>query len=134
MWQCPKCKREFQKTNQIHSCVSFPLEKHFEGKEEAKELFEFLKSQIEKQVGPVKIESLPCCIHFVHKTTFCACWAVKGKIRIDFSLANEKRLERAVKTVKLSANRFIYYIEIVDNVEIDSELLGWIKESYNFIM
>lgn len=131
MWQCPKCKREFIKTNQSHSCVAFPLEKHFVGKEKAKELFDYLKQQIEKNIGPVKIESLPCCIHFVKETTFCACWAMKGKIRIDFSLDKEEMIDRAVKMTKLSANRFLYYIDIANKSKIDAELLNWIKESYN---
>jgi hypothetical protein len=130
MWQCPKCKREFQKTNQSHSCAAFPLEKHFEGKEKARELFDYLKSQIEKHVGLVKIESLPCCIHFVSSYSFGACWALKDKIRIDFRVDHPIETKREHKLNQMSANRFLYYFDIYDKSEIDLELLGWIKESY----
>jgi len=77
MWQCKKCKREFAKTNQEHSCVSYPLEKHFQNKEVAKELFDFYISQINKKVGEVKFESLPYCIRLVSSYTFGAVWAMQ---------------------------------------------------------
>lgn len=130
MWQCPKCKREFQKTNQSHSCISFPLAKHFEGKEKAKELFEFLKLQIEETVGPVKIESLPCCIHFVGSYSFGACWVMKDRIRIDFRLDHPIETKREHRTNQISSNRYMYYFDIFDKLEINQELLGWIKDSY----
>jgi hypothetical protein len=131
MWQCPKCKREFQKTNQMHSCVSFPLEKHFAGKEKAKELFDYLKEQIEKNIGSVKIESLPCCIHFVGKYSFGACWALKSGIRIDFCLNRPIDIKREHRINQISANRYMYYFDLSDKSEIDIGLLAWINESYN---
>lgn len=130
MWQCKKCKREFQKINQAHSCRTFPLEKHFESKKKAKKLFEFLKARIEKNIGPVKIESLPCCIHFVSTYTFGACWALKDGIRIDFRVNKEIKPKRKHQVNHMSANRYLYYFDIFDKNEIDSELLGWIKNSY----
>jgi len=130
MWKCPKCKREFKKVNQSHSCQSYPLKLHFEGKEWAKELFNYYKSQVEKLVGPVKIESLPCCIHFVGKYSFGACWALKDKIRIDFALDHPVTLKRDHKVNKISANRYMYYFDIFNKSEIDSELMNLVGESY----
>jgi len=130
MWRCPKCKREFQKANQAHSCTVFPLEKHFEGKEKARKLFDFLRAEIEKKVGPVKIESLPCCIHFVGTYSFGACWALKDKIRIDFRLDHPLETKREHKINHMSANRYLFYFDIADTSEIDAELLGWIRNSY----
>lgn len=131
MWQCPTCKREFQKVNQSHSCKAFPLEKHFVGKEKAKDLFEDLKAKIINNVGPVKIESLACCIHFVGTYSFGACWALKDGIRIDFRVDKEIKTKREFKVNHMSANRYLYYFDIYDKSEIDGELLGWIKDSYN---
>jgi hypothetical protein len=131
MWKCPKCRREFKKKNQSHSCVVYPIEKHFAGKEKARELFDFLKSQIIKNIGPVKIESLPCCIHFVSSYTFGACWALKDSIRIDFRVSEKIKTKRKFQVNHMSANRYLYYLDISDKKEIDAELLGWIKESYH---
>jgi len=124
------CKREFKNKNQAHSCTSFPLEKHFKGKETAKDLFLHLKGEIEKSVGHLKIESPPCCIHFVSNYTFGAVWPMKDKIRIDFRTDFEIKSKRIWKMAKLSANRYLYYLEIKNKKEIDRELLSWIRKAY----
>jgi len=130
LWQCPKCKREFAKKNQAHSCVSFPLENHFKNKAYAKELFEYLKDKIETKVGPLKIESLPCCIHLVSHYTFGAVWALKDKIRIDFRTNYLIKSKKIWKMIKMSRNRYLYYFEIKDKKEIDKELINWISKAY----
>lgn len=82
MWKCPECKREFLKTNQTHSCVVYSIENHFKGKEDiGKPIFYQLVKKIEKNIGPLKIESLPCCIHLVGSYTFCGVWIGKDKIK-----------------------------------------------------
>lgn len=132
MWCCQKCKREFQKTNQSHSCrPSVSIDQHFQDKPKARELFEYLKLTIEKEIGPFKIDCPACCIHLVKTTTFCACWALTDKIRIDFSLEKEISMPKALKIVKLSANRYIYYVDINQKDEVSSELISLIKQSYN---
>ena len=136
MWTCPKCKREFQKNNQSHSCVVYPLERHFEGKEFARELFDFYIAKIQKEVGPIKIESLPCCIHLVSSYTFGAVWAMKDKIRIDFRVDKKltpeelKKLPKMYSELQMSPNRYLYHFDIVDSKQISSELLDLIRDSY----
>jgi hypothetical protein len=130
LWKCDKCKREFVKKKQAHSCVSFPLEKHFKGKLLAEELFTHLKKEIEENIGPLKIESLPCCIHLVSNYTFGAVWAMKDKIRIDFRTNFQIESKRIWKMIQISPNRYLYYFEIKDKKGIDSKLLEWIKEAY----
>lgn len=129
-WQCPICKREFAKINQAHSCVVFPLENHFKNKEFAKSLFEHLKNEIEKNIGPLKVESLPCCIHFVSAYTFGAVWAKKDRIMIDFRIPEKLESNRFKNITQISAHRFLYYLDIYKKEEIDPELLTWIKRSY----
>jgi hypothetical protein len=109
LWTCPKCKRGFKNKNQVHSCTSFPLEKHFENKPLAKDLFLYLKQEIANKVGPLKIESPPCCIHLVSNFTFGAVWALKDKIRIDFRLDYKIESRRIWKTIQMSANRYFIF-------------------------
>lgn len=130
MWQCPKCKREFSKINQSHSCAKFKLEKHFRSKEFAKELFDYLVLEIKKKVGKIKIESLPCCIHLVSNYTFGAVWALSDGIRVDFRLDHKIETQKLHRLVKMSANRFLYYFDIKDKKEIDKEIIGYYKEAY----
>ncbi len=132
LWKCPKCNREFEKKNQVHSCTVYPIEKHFKGKEEvARPLFEELKETINKNIGEFKIESLPCCIHFVSTYTFAAVYALRNKIRIHFTLNHKLESPRIDKFSQMSANRYLYSIDIEDKKGFDKELIKWLKEAYN---
>ena len=130
MWQCPKCKREFSKQNQSHSCVVYPIEKHFQNKDYSKKLFKELVNQIEKNIGGVKIESLPCCIHLVSGYTFSGVWLLEDRVRLDFRVPYNIESKRIINKEELSINRKLYYLEIVEEKDIDDELLGWIRDSY----
>ena len=132
LWICPKCKRKFEKRNQVHSCTVYPLDKHFEGKGEmARFLYNELEERIKKDVGPLNVESLPCCIHFVSTYTFAAVYALKNKIRIHFTLDYELRNPRINKYSQMSKNRYLYSIDIDKKEEIKKELVNWLQQAYN---
>ena len=128
MWSCPKCKREFSKNNQSHSCVVYPLANHFKDKPFGEGLFK----ELVKKLDSIKfiIDSVPCCIHLVSKSTFCAAWIGKNKMKIDFKLDTVLKNKRFSKVLKMSANRYLYYMEIKTKEEIDKELISWIKKSH----
>lgn len=116
----------------MHSCVVFPLENHFKGKEKiGKPLFEKLIKEIEQNVGKLKIESLSCCIHLVSGSAFGGVWIVKDKIKMDFRLDKELSDPRFLKQAQISKNRYMYYLEIKDEKEIDRQLMNWIKAAYS---
>lgn len=131
LWECPKCKRQFKRKGQTHSCKISPIEQHFSNKEKGKELYEKFQMILKDKFGDFKIESLECCIHFVSTFTFVAVKIFKDKIRIDFSL-NEKLESKKIKqSIQMSANRYLYYIDIYNEKEIDEELLNWIQKAYD---
>ena len=135
LWKCPKCGREFEKRNQQHSCNVYPLDRHFTGKEGiARPLYDRLKEIIEKSIGPVKVESLPCCIHFVVKDTaytFAAVYALRDRIRIHFGSDKEIRSPRIGKSAKTSASKYMHSIDIKSADEMDKELITWLRQAYN---
>jgi len=108
------------------------VEKHFEGKgEKARPLYEKLLDNIEKGIGPVKVESLPCCIHLVGHYTFGAVYALRKGIRIHFILDRMLESGRIGKWSKNSASRYSYSVGICRESEIDKELLSWLRQAYN---
>jgi len=131
MWTCKKCGRIFEKTAQTHSCRKVPIESHFENnKEKAKELFEYLLKSV-KKIGPVKIISLPCCIHLFSKYDFLAALPKKNSLEIRISL-NEKLNNKRIKAcVPLSKTSYKNCFEIASTDEVDNKLLNWIKKSYH---
>jgi hypothetical protein len=54
---------------------------------------------------------------------------MKDHIRIDFSLSHIIKNKRLKKPFKMSAHRFLHYIDITHESEIDQELLQWIREA-----
>lgn len=134
IWKCPKCGRYFGKRDQRHSCTVYPVENHLKGKDFARSLYEMLKEKVRKKAGDFKVESLPCCIHFVKPSnafTFAAVYALRDRIRVHFGLNREVRSPRIGKSAKVSANKYMYSIDIKNAKEIDAELLFWMKGAYN---
>ena len=129
LWECPKCGRRFERKGQTHSCKYFPIEQHFIGKEKGEKLYEKLKMALQRQLGDFKIESLECCIHFVSTFTFAAVKIFKNKIRVDFSLDQRLKNKRIKKSIQMSANRYLNYIDIINEDEINDEIIKWIQEA-----
>jgi hypothetical protein len=131
LWTCPRCKRKFERRGQRHSCRAFPLSQHFAGKPGGKLLYEKFKVAVKEQLGSFKTESLDCCIHFVSTFTFAAVKILNDKIRVDFSLSRKIKSNRINQSVQLSANRYLYFITISTEAEIDMTLMKWIEEAHD---
>ena len=132
MWKCKKCGREFKKEGQSHSCNLISESDHFKGKKAAmRSLYsEFLK-RMKKKTGPLKIEALNCCIHIVTTSTFAAVYAMGDRLRISFTLDKELKSPRIHAFNRFSTNRYLYQADIRNSKEIDSELLGWLKQAHD---
>lgn len=130
MWKCNNCHRSFAKVNQSHSCVVYPLDEHFKNKENQRDLFNAYLEFVRKNVGEFKTEALPCCIHLVSTFTFSAAWILKDKIRIDFATSNKIDNERIYHVEQPSTNRYIHYLEISTENDLDEELANWLKQAY----
>jgi hypothetical protein len=93
-------------------------------------LFEKFKLEVERRLGPIKIESLKCCIHLIGHFAFAAVTIFKDKIRIDFTLTRKINHQQFVKDFQMSAHRFVYYIDIKQEEDIDQQLMDWVQEAY----
>ena len=132
LWTCPKCGRRFEKIKQTHSCAVYPVAKHLKGKKTASELYNELKLKVKKSAGPFRIESLPCCIHFVTAAfTFAAAYAMKDGLRLHFGLDHKMASPRIRRFSQIAANRYMYEVDIKGKKEINGELLDWLNEAYN---
>jgi hypothetical protein len=132
-WKCSKCKRMFDKKNQQHSCTYYPVEKHLTNKDYAKKLYDILKRIIKNKIGKFRIESLPCCIHFVTiatNYTFMCVYALRDGLKMHFTLPDEVQSSRLPRLTKMSNHRYLYELNIKTKEEINSELIAWLKKGY----
>lgn len=130
MWTCPKCGRVFKRTGQQHSCQRVSLDRHFAGKEKARELFEFLVVRIEAEVGKCKVVSIPCCIHLFGTYDFLAALPKKDRLEIRFALDRKIESPRLKVCVPMSAKVYKNCFDVSRKEEIDEEFLGWLAQSY----
>jgi hypothetical protein len=103
---------------------------HFENKEKARELFDFLLKRIEDNIGKCKVISLPCCVHLFGTYDFLAVLPKKNRIEIRFALNRKLNTPRLKVSVPLSSKVFKNCFDIGRKQEIDGEFMGWLKESY----
>lgn len=133
-WKCSKCKRMFDKKNQQHSCTYYPVEKHLKNRDYSKKLYNYLKGIIKKRIGNFRIESLPCCIHFVTiKTnyTFMCAYALRDGLKIHFTLPVDIKNKRLPRYARMANHRYLYELGIKTKDEINSQLITWLKQAYN---
>lgn len=131
MWTCKKCGRIFRKTKQPHSCRKVPLESHFKNKNLARELFDILVRKINKDIGPVKIISIPCCVHLFGSYDFLAALPKKHGLEIRFVLDRVVDSSRLKVSVPLSKKTYKNCFLFTSKKEINNEFISWVKESYH---
>ena len=130
MWACPKCNRTFQKAHQMHSCKSYPIELHFKDRDNVKLIYDKLLKAVNTKIGICQEISLPFCIHWYGTYEFIALLAKKDKLEIRFTLHREIKKPRIYTSVSVSSKSFKNCLHLNTVKDIDSELLGWIRESY----
>ncbi len=70
LWRCPNCGRKFSNKRQWHSCLSRPLQKHFEGKPlSLKVMFDHLVERL-RMFGPVRLDAVKTSINIAGKSHF----------------------------------------------------------------
>ena len=134
MWSCPKCKRSFRKRNQNHSCILITKESLFEKRPSAlKKLYKEIVKVI-KGFGNYREETVrPDVIFFKTKSTFLAIKVKKDHLDVEFFLDHLEDVPPVSRYLQTSKRRVAHLVP-VDNVDdIDQQLIGWMKHSYELI-
>lgn len=129
-WQCPECSRSFARVGQVHTCESFPLEKHFkESEPRVRKLFNKLVDQIEK-FGPVTVTSVKNGILLHRQSQFCSVFARKRHLLVE--LVGDRNLTDPIilKVSQPAPDRFIYTFHIAGLEDLNQKVLSWLKRAY----
>lgn len=112
----------------------------FEKAPEALELYGALERKILAEFGDVRIKPAKTQVGFFSRYGFAYIWPptrrVKGWPRIyagvSFGLAYRLEHPRIVQAVEPYPNRWTHHVLVCAEDEIDKELMGWLRESYDF--
>jgi hypothetical protein len=103
---------------------------HLNGKDPVvAEIYEKLIAALHK-FGPIRIEPKKTSIHLANRFGFAGVYTLKSSVNLEIHLDKKINSKRVSRCEQASANRFHHTVKLTSPKEIDKELLGWLKESY----
>lgn len=113
----------------------------FDGRPDELELYERLVSLMREQLGPFSVRVQKTQISFSNRYLFaCVSFArVKRKAELPphwlvltFCLPSPKHSDRIAVCTEAAENRFTHHAVIGGAGEADGEMMGWLREAYDF--
>ena len=83
-----------------------------------------------KQLGTVKEEAKKTSIHLVRKSAFAGVATRKSALILTLKSKSDIASKRIAKREQTSAHRWYLEVKIETPEQVDREILGWLKESY----
>lgn len=111
-----------------HSCVSVPLDQHFDGRPQARELFDHFREAVES-FGPVALVSSKTRIAFMTRVRFAGVYPRKASVRIGLWLRRPVESPRVAKLETYGRDSFGVFIDLKDPADVDDELRLLIREA-----
>jgi hypothetical protein len=129
LWTCPRCGNAFVHRNASHSCVSVPLDSHFDGRApHVRELFDDFVAACSEHV-PVRIVSSKTRIALMDRVRFASVMPRKAYLRCGLWLARPVESPRVVRLDRYGERIFYVWFELRTPQDIDDEVRGWIAEA-----
>jgi hypothetical protein len=128
LWTCPDCGKKLVNPNSYHSCLNWPLEKHFAGKDKARDLFEVFRAAVES-TGPVTLVLNKTNIGFMTRTRFAGCQPRKDYLSAAVWLKRKPDSARARRIEQYGARDFIVRFDIRCPEDVDDEVRKLIAEA-----
>jgi len=134
MWTCPKCQRKFRNANQQHACKLVQPEDLFEKRPPGLlALYKKIVSQVGKW-GESRIEGVaPNVVYFKTKSTFLGVKVMKDHLLIEFFLEQLEDVPPVSKFLQTSKHRWVHYVPVDSEKELNKQLLSWMKRSYDLV-
>jgi hypothetical protein len=130
-WTCPRCKRQFGRTNQSHGCAPAVAEDEYfaTAKPFERPMFEAVAAAL-VDLEPLLIDFVDVGIFFKRVRTFAELRPMRDRVRLAVLLSREVRDARVVKTLRLSGQRSAIYVDLRGAEDVDETVREWLLESY----
>ena len=117
-------------TIKVNKQSTYPLDYHFRGKRIAmKPLFDELITKLAKELD-FEYKIGKAYIGLIHTLVFAAIRVQTEKIIVEFTIRREVKSPRINKAKHFQKQRWAYFVDIKKSEDIDKELIGWIRESW----
>ena len=110
--------------------TEFTLSQHFDDKGPVvKSIYDRILKEARK-FGKVVEEPKKTSIHLVNKSAFAGVATRKSALILNIKSASPIKDARIKKSEQVSASRFHQEVKLVSPEEVDSTLIGWLKDAY----
>ena len=132
-WTCPKCKREFGKLRQSHTCErGMSLDQYFATAQSwERPIFDVVSMHIRKQ-GDVIIDPIAIGVLLKNGPMFAELRSMKKWTAVGFYLGRKLTSSKLSRKVIDHNGKYMHYINVDDSNQIDDEVLDWLTEAYHF--
>ncbi len=86
--------------------------------------------EVLRRMGPVSEDPKQTSIHLVRRTAFAGVATRKDHILLTIKSDFKRASPRVQKTEQVSPGRFHLEVKLLTPADIDSELISWLRESY----
>ena len=131
MWQCPRCKRQFQKNNQSHMCTLKDIGELFEGKSDEMVLAYDDIVQVISRWEPCSIGASVNTIIATSKKAWLIIRPMKKELDVKF-YHDEEISSKKIKKQSLWGKKYAYHIRISRPEELDEEVFRLLKLGYEY--
>ena len=108
----------------------FTVESHFEGKPPGVQNTYHALLKALRRFGPIVEEPKKTSIHLVNATALAGVATRKDYLILTIKSDHKLTSPRIHKTEQVSAKRFHCEVKLASPADVNSELLGWLKDAY----
>jgi hypothetical protein len=130
-WTCPKCRRQFGRTNQGHECApAMSLEEYFStGPAHERPIFDAVMAHLDT-VGPVHVEPVSVGIFLKRSRSFAELRPMRDWVALSFTLSRLVRHRTIIRKVLAYGTGFFHIANLRTLDDLDDDLRGWLTEAY----
>ena len=136
IWTCPKCKREFFRTNQQHYCSDHTIEDIFEGKAADVVLaFDALLLAV-AEWEPQVIGAGKAAIIFNNGKAWMVVRALKTELDVSFFYSSIIK-HPAIKTARLDnmgKNKYVHHIRLRHEDDVTPDVVDLLRKGFDFML
>jgi hypothetical protein len=110
--------------------AEFTVSQHFENKDRiVKSIYERILRESRK-FGAVIEEPKKTSIHLVNRSAFAGVTTRKNALILNIKSSAPIQHRRIARSEQISARRFHQEVKLTSPEEVDTELIGWLKDAY----
>jgi hypothetical protein len=126
-WVCPGCDREFIRPHQAHVCVpSCTVEESFDGHPAQLEICRAVLALFD----PLHVDPVRVGVFLSHDAKFAELRPKAHWLSLELYLPRTIHDPRITKHIKVSEDRIVHVVPLIDVHDLDETVQEWLTEAY----